>query len=140
MAGKFLATATACDSWLRRRVVGPHTDDEQSCVLDTKLVAAPARTRALVARARRVGQRRGERVDVRAEPRSRFTLLMERLVIGLIHQCSTATAPARWRAAVHFACRLGSKTCARGLYARKCVTAFCEATALWVGASRQQAR
>jgi hypothetical protein len=86
-AGKFLATATGCDSWLRRRVAGPDTDDEQSFVLDTKLFAATARTRAwsiarvaldnVAARASTCG----------AEPRSRFTPLMERLVIGLIHQC-----------------------------------------------------
>jgi hypothetical protein len=101
-SGKFLAAANGCDSWLRRRVAGPHTDDEQSFVLDTKLVEATARTRALVARARRVGQRSGARVDLGVEPRSRFTLLMGRLVIGLIHQCSTATAPARLRAAVRF--------------------------------------
>jgi hypothetical protein len=56
----------------------------------------------LIERVRRVGQGRGARVDLGAELRSRFTLLMERLVIGLIHQCSTATAPARLRAAVRF--------------------------------------
>jgi len=61
-----------------------------------------ANTRALVDRVRRVGRRRSERVDLGAKARSRFTLLMERLVIGLIHQCNTATAPARWRAAVRF--------------------------------------